>query len=80
MLKLTEFAKVTCKEVTRMSVSIGGKIKANDYLDKSDVKRISSRNSIVPITKNSSSDVNSRPIKLMTLSMMIDDAERNRNI
>ena len=80
MLKLTEFAKETCKEVTRMSISIGGKIKTNDYLDKSELKRISSRKSIVPIIKNSNTNVNSRSIKRKTLNVTIDEAERNRNI
>ena len=66
--------------MTRMSVSIGGKIKTNDYLDKSELKRISSRKSIVPITNNSSIKVKSRSNNRKTLNVTIDDAELNKNI
>ena len=41
-----------------MSVSIGGKIKTNEYLDKTELKRISSRKSIVMVPKNPINNLN----------------------
>ena len=75
--------------MTKMSMSLGGKITTDDYLEKSELKRINSRKSIVPLNgkhESSTSIVSGKPRnfwdyqKRKTLAVTIDDAERNRNI
>ena len=75
--------------MTKMSMSLGGKITTDDYLEKSELKRINSRKSIVPLNgkhESSTSVVSGKPRsfwdyqKRKTLTVTIDDSERNRNI
>ena len=50
--------------MTKMSMSLGGKITTDDYLEKSELKRINSRKSIVPLNgkhESSTSIVSGKP-------------------
>ena len=79
MQKLADSARDKAKEMTRMSIKMGGKIKTNDNLEKSELKRINSRKSIAPLKKDSSS-TSIKIKKRVTMNVDIDDAEKHRNV
>ena len=79
MQKLADSARAKAKEMTRMSIKMGGKIKTNDNLEKSELKRINSRKSI-PLLKKDSSSTSIKIKKRVTMNIDIDDEEKHRNV